>query len=473
MTARAGRTLSRIRSLTPKCVSLPLSEMAAGDRRLDAEVYLSDGFTVRRAIRHSELAVFPLGQLAQVWQPTRLKGIRVAPEHGVPFLAANQAFDIWPTPRKWLAPKRTPAISDRYVSPGWILVTCSGTVGNVIISYSAHAESVISHDLLRVQIEDDHSLRSYVYTFLRTRFGRTMMRGSHYGNVVRHLEVSHLEQIPVPIVDRLLGEMHRRIGAVFASRDEAYRLDMTARQRFADALSDQPEAPPEEGYAVHTSRLFHGRRRLEAFAHSPGAQRVARTYERNAESVARLGQIARAFVPARFRRIYGEHGTTYIDSGPVFKVNPELSKHLTSATRINFDAYMVQRGWLLMACSGQTYGINGQAILASRWHEGMVITQHVMRIVPTDTIRPGYLQTVLSHPSLGQPLVVSRAYGTSVPELAAEDIERLPIPRLAKQEEDEIADAAESASELRMKANEEENHAVLKLESELVDALGV
>lgn len=471
VTATPARSLPRTRSLTPQCVTLPLSEIAAGDRRLDAEVYLSDGFTVRRAIRASLLAVSPLGQLARIWQPSRLKGIRVDREHGAPFLAATQAFDIWPTPRKWLAPSKTPSIADRYVSPGWMLVTCSGTVGNVILTYSAHADMVISHDLLRVEIEDP-SLRNYVYTFLRTRFGRTMMQGTHYGNVIKHLEVSHLEQIPVPVLPRLRDEIHNRIGSVFTARDEAYRLDLAARLRFAEAMSDQPEVPPEGGYTVQASRLFQGRRRLEAFAHSPAAQLVARTYERNAESVARLGQIARAFVPGRFKRIYGEQGTTYLDSGPVFKVNPELSKFLTPATPIDFDAYMVKRGWLLMACSGQIYGINGQAILADRWHEGKVITQHIMRIVPEDSIRPGYLQTVLSHPTLGQPLVVSQAYGTSVPELAVEDIEGLPIPRLAVKQEEEIADAAERASELRMRANDEENEAVARLEGELVYELG-
>ena len=467
----AARSARPLPSLIPDCVTLPLSEVAKGDRRLDAEVYLSEGFTARRAIRRSGLPISALGQLARVWQPSRLKGIRVEPEHGVPFLAATQVFDIWPTPRKWLAPSKTPSIADRYVSPGWILVTCSGTVGNVILTYSAHADMVISHDLLRVEIEDP-SLRRYVYAFLRTRFGRAMMRGSHYGNVIKHLEVSHLEQIPVPVLARLGDEIHERTGDAFAAREEAYRLDMTARRRFADAMSDQPERLPEEGYAVRASRLFHGRRRLEAFAHSPGAQLVARTYERNAESVVRLGRIARAFLPPRFKRIYGERGTAYLDSGPVFKVNPELSKFLTPATPIDFDDYMVKRGWLLMARSGQIYGINGQAILADRWHEGKVITEHIIRIVPEDTIRPGYLQTVLSHPTLGQPLVVSQAYGTSVPELAAEDIERLPIPRLAVKQEEEIADAAERASELRMKADEEENEAVARLESELKKALG-
>ena len=73
MTATVARPLSRMRSLTPDCVTMLLSEIAAGDRRLEAEVYLSDGFTARRAIRSSELAVSPLGQLARIWQPTRLK----------------------------------------------------------------------------------------------------------------------------------------------------------------------------------------------------------------------------------------------------------------------------------------------------------------------------------------------------------------------------------------------------------------
>ena len=163
-----------------------------------------------------------------------------------------------------------------------------------------------------------------------------------------------------------------------------------------------------------------------------------------------------------------------MDSEPIFKINPGLAKLLTPATNIDFDAYMVRSGWLLMACSGQIYGINGQAILANGWHEGKVVTQHIMRIIPNgDKIRSGYLQAVLSHPTLGQPLVVSQAYGTSVPELAPGDIELLPIPRLTGQVEDKIADAAEQASELRMKADKDENGVVSKLEDELEKELGI
>ena len=458
---------------TPEYMALSVSRVLGGDRRLEASSYLSAGFKVRHAISRMGERFSPLGTLAKIWQPSRLKGILVKREQGAPFIAATQAFDIWPTPRKWIAPSRTPDLADRYVGPDWILVTCSGTVGDTIITYSAHTDLVVSHDLLRVEVEQPE-LRSYVYAFLRTWFGRAMMRGSHYGNIIKHLEVAHLKQLPIPIMERFLDETHEKVSEIFKARNAAYQLDIFSRAKFAERMQDLPEPASEVGYTILTSQFFGGRRRLEAYAHSPESRFLSQMHERNAQLVVALGSIADVAVPGRFKRIFGETGTTYLDSEPIFKINPEIGKFLTPATEVDLKSYMVQRGWLLMACSGQIYGLNGQTIIANDWHEGKVVTQHIMRIIPKPGgVRPGYLQTVLSHPTLGQPLVVSKAYGTSVPELAPEDISQLPIPRLAPEIEDEIANAAEKANELRRRAAEEENEVVAKLESELGKLLGI
>jgi hypothetical protein len=453
---------------------MPVSEIARGDRRLEAQVYLSPGFLIRRTIRQSGLKAPTLAELARkIWQPSRLKGIQVDAQHGVPFVTATQVFDIWPRPRKWLAPARTPQLADRYVEPGWVLITCSGTVGTAIVTYSAHAELVVSHDLLRVEFNEPE-LRSYAYTFLRTRFGRAMMQSSHYGNVIKHLEVSHLGQVPVPILEERLDEIHTQIADVFAARDEAYRLDMAARDELSRAMRDQPDMEDDEWYSVRATRLFARRRRLEAYAHGPDSRFVARVYQRNATATVPLRSLARVFQPGRFKRIYGDVGISYLDSEPIFKINPRLTKILTPATAINPCDYLVQKGWLLMARSGQIYGLNGQAILANESHHGKVVTEHIIRIVPDTTkIRPGYLQTLFSHPTLGRPLVVSQAYGTSVPELAPEDIERLPVPRLSSAVENLIASGAERASQLRRVADELENKVVSSLEAELEKELAI
>ena len=101
--------------IAPEFITLPVATVLGGSRRLEASSYLSDGFNVRQRIRHSADRFTLLGELAKVQQPSRLKAILVQPEHGVPVVTATQAFDMWPTPRKWLAPGKTPDLADRYV----------------------------------------------------------------------------------------------------------------------------------------------------------------------------------------------------------------------------------------------------------------------------------------------------------------------------------------------------------------------
>ncbi|HBJ85669.1 MAG TPA: hypothetical protein DDZ88_17695, partial [Verrucomicrobiales bacterium] len=73
---------------------------------MEAENYLSSGYGLRLAIEERAVGWQRLGQMARVTQPGRTKGILVAPEHGVPWLAATQIYDIRPIPRKWMAAEK-------------------------------------------------------------------------------------------------------------------------------------------------------------------------------------------------------------------------------------------------------------------------------------------------------------------------------------------------------------------------------
>lgn len=57
---------------------------------MEAENYLSSGYDLRLAIEERAAGWLRLGQMARVWQPSRLKGIQVSHETGTPFLAATQ-----------------------------------------------------------------------------------------------------------------------------------------------------------------------------------------------------------------------------------------------------------------------------------------------------------------------------------------------------------------------------------------------
>src|SRR5262249_9215405 len=126
------------------CGSFSVHELSQQERRFESEAYLTGGYAIRHAIQSSNVAYRRMVELADIWMPGRLKGIKVAPGSGKPFFAATQVFDIQPVARKWLAPSHTADLENRFVQRGWLLVTCSGNVGEAIIAYAPHEGVIIS-----------------------------------------------------------------------------------------------------------------------------------------------------------------------------------------------------------------------------------------------------------------------------------------------------------------------------------------
>jgi len=454
--------------------SMSVRALVAGERRLDSETYLTGGYGIRLQIETSS-DYTPMSELADIWQPNRLKGIGVASDQGVPFLTATQVFDIRPLARKWLAPNRTPHLARRLVEPGWILVTRSGSVGDTIVSYSPHLSLIVSDDLLRVQVRDPKYF-GYLYAFLRTRFGRTMLRASRYGSIIKHLEPEHLFDIPVPnIPDELCTSLNDSVRKVFTLREEAYSRVLAAEDLFAQQLGN-PRAINDGNttYTIRSSSMFSGRRRLDSYYYNRIAEDTSRSIVSTGKRCDLLANVTkRVFGVGRFKHVYSDHGIPYLDSEDLFKVNPELAKFIPEVTKKDASSYYVERNWLLMACSGQIYGLNGSVVLADTWHENKIVSNHVIRIIPrdgNDGIRPGYLQMVLGHPSLGRPLVCRLAFGSEVPEIASGDLAEFPVVRLDYGIEAEIAEHVEQASHLRMQADNEEN-ATAKFVEEYLETL--
>jgi type I restriction enzyme, S subunit len=197
-------------------------------------------------------------------------------------------------------------------------------------------------------------------------------------------------------------------------------------------------------------------RRLEGNYHNPIARAAEMAVSSNGRTTERLGNLVdRIFIPGRFKHIYGPEGLAYLDSAQILEVAPDVEKYVLSLNDEKRAGYLVDRGTLLLPCSGQLHGVIGNVVLAGQWHEHKVLTNHILRIVPKSrpTIRIGYLQAVLSHPRLGRTRVLRGTFGSSVPELSVWDIENMTVPRLNVAQEEEIADAMEEAAILSARAN--------------------
>jgi hypothetical protein len=468
-------------SLVPPIVwaSVSVSELAAGERRLEGETYLTGGYKVRHDIATCGLPTARMDTLAHIWQPPRLKGIDTTPAKGLPFLTATQVFDLRPSPRKWLVRHRTPRLSERYVQPDWILVTCSGSVGDAIVAYKPLEGMVISHDLLRVVVRDPGH-HGYLYAFLRSGYSRAMLRSTKYGSIVKHLEPEHLFDVPVPLPEQpMLYDLNARVDAVFRRRNEVNTLTREAEDLYEQAVgATLPAVSHETPHQVAASALFGRSRRLDGYHYNPVAQSIVDALHATGRPIMALGDpgiTARIFGVPRFKHIYKTSGIPYLDSEDLFKVIPEITKYIPEKAKKDAADYFVQRRWLLMACSGQIYGFNGTVILADTWHEEKIISNHAVRIVPSEekgAPRPGYLQIVLGHPKLGRPLVLRLAFGSEVPEIAPQDVATLPVVRLDSAEEAAIADRVERASTIRSEADAEEDAAVRVVEDWLRPHVG-
>ena len=438
--------------------SMRVHQFLSGDRRMEAETYLSRGFSLREAIETQPNGWKPFGDLARVEQPGRLKGILVSPEYGIPFLAATQVFDVRPIPRKFLALDKMETAKDCFVNDGTILVTRSGSVGRSTLAHAPHHGIVISDDLLRVSAKDNRDY-GWLYAYLHAPQVRAMTVGVQYGHIIKHLETSHLEALPIPTVDDVTAaDFSRRVAHILDLRNEGHRLTLEAESRFERALGPLRVIDwGDEGFTVKASKAFlGGHRRFDASVYNPGVIAIRRHLAKHGEGFTTIAEAGYdIWVPGRYKRVPAEDGVIYRDSADLLEVSPDLMKRFADCRFGDDFGGRVKSGWILIPSSGQVYGIIGTAILATEALDNQVVSNHVIRIAPKNEIRArvGYVVTALSHLLLGRPLVKALAFGSSVPEIDVDDLSKLELVRLKSAEESAIADLAEASAKARADAD--------------------
>lgn len=81
---------------------------------------------------------------------------------------------------------------------GYIVISDSGTLGRVSYVLNQHDGHVATNNLIRIVI-DDLNLRGYVFQFLKSDIGQSLMLKTAYGTNQEHLEPDVISEVPVPI----------------------------------------------------------------------------------------------------------------------------------------------------------------------------------------------------------------------------------------------------------------------------------
>lgn len=421
--------------------TVSLSEIIQRKGRLEASVYDIEGKHVREILKQCKWeikCICGIRGIAEAYHRPRFKRIFVE-KSDYPIFQPSQINEIYPKPDLYISKLTTTDIESLRVKRNQILLTCSGTIGNCTIVGKTLDNCIFSHDLIRITTKNETDT-GYLYAFLRTNTGRTLINTNNYGAVIDHIEPEHLENIPIPDPSPIIKhKIHELIMDSFRLRDESNFLIDKAEGLLISELKLLPidEIKPKyfnwkaalKNFSVKLSKVDN---RIDASYHVPIVNAIVSHLDKYAEEITTLSdnRISKEItLPGRFKRVYVEEGQGVVFFGgkQLFELNPSNKKYLSLIhhTKRIKEELTLKENMIMITCSGTI----GKVTIVPRHWENWTANQHILRVVPADDAIAGYIYAWLSS-KYGYELIKRFTYGSVVDEIDDNHASRIQIPLL-------------------------------------------
>lgn len=427
---------------TFKWNSISVNEIVDKEYRLEGARYASKARLVREELENCKWDVVQFGNkfIKDAYYLGRFKRIYVDKNRGIPFILPSQITDIYPKAVKFISPKTNIDIESTRVKRGQVLITRSGTIGNVSYVSKSLENQSLSDDVIRINIKEDYP--GFIYAYFKSPIGRLLIETNVYGAVIKHIEPDHLNSIPIPNPPtKLKKEIHRLVEASFRTRDESNNLMDEAHALLKEAM----ELPDFEilkseaklfeknarfqNYSVPLNQL---KNRIDGSYHVPIVRVIEKYLKQNSQEVATLddSRITKSIIlPGRFKRVYvrEENGVVFFGGKQLYHLDPANKKYLSSvhhAKRINEELKLYEN-MTLITCSGT---IGKVTIVPAHWTD-WAANQHIIRVVPANKDIAGYIYAWLSS-DYANPLITRFTYGAVVDEIDDSHVSQIKIPLL-------------------------------------------
>ena len=158
--------------------------------------------------------------------PGRFKRVYVDKEYGVRFLGGKELNQLDPSTEKYLSKKaHANQLKDSLgIKPYSLLTPARGSLGEVVFPPKHFIGWAISDNLMQILSFD--SICGYLYIFLNTEYGKTLIQRFTYGGVVDAIEPEHIKQVVIPLLKNKDVQNQINDFALQANqkRYEAYKL---------------------------------------------------------------------------------------------------------------------------------------------------------------------------------------------------------------------------------------------------------
>lgn len=468
----ASRSTKQRDHLASRSAGVRLSEVAGAGLRLEASAYALEA---RQAVAELHLCQHPLrpllgkaGVCREAHNGARFPRVYVAEANGVPFLSSSDIIGLRPERGNFLSRKHTPKLSQLLIKPWSVLVSRSGTIGNVSLASPRMEGWALSEHAIRINAPDQDTA-GFVAAFLRSRWGRAQLAGMTYGSVVQHIEPEHLLNVFVPDLPAI-----RRIaiGRAFVDaalkRDDANNKLDEADIQLRTALKLPPLPSPTHGPVTSTVRAAQWGKRLDAAFHNPTARWVEDQLQASGFSVVPLGDktltsAIKAVTKFRKRIYVPKGGIPLLSSKQLFQIDPIGVKCLAKgAHEGDLEEICLAENMVAITRSGTI----GRVQIVPKYMHGWANSEHTIRAVATSDEVSGYLYAWLSS-AYGQTLISRYSYGSVIVEIDRFMVAKIPVPILPEAKCKAISDLVLDANRLRDEAWSLEQDALKMLREEI------
>lgn len=393
--------------------------------RFDCTYHLSDGIHVRQMIDELPFPKKTCGEVSsRIFHAGRWKRVYVDnPNHGITLLGSSSMLKADLEDEKMVSLKYTDELEDKTLQAGWILISCSGTIGKTAYTNSRHAGKLASQHVIRLKPNDILG-GGYVYAFLSSKYGYIMLTQGTFGAVIQHIEPDNVSPIPIPVFPE---EFRNEV-------DGMIKKSARLREEAADALDQVHEIFNNEvlvklkptSSAVGIQNILSSRgKRFEASLYRDSAKSIVTAIETLFE-YRRIGDLTlNIYTEGIFKREYVPAGFPFLMGSDILRAIPTASKYISQRQAANKKELFVKPGWILMTCSGSV----GDVVYVDKQLASFIYTHDLIRIVPKDNRTQLYLFGFLSS-TIGKQLVNHYKYGSVIQHLESFHVADIPVPIL-------------------------------------------
>ncbi|MDZ7956069.1 restriction endonuclease subunit S [Nostoc sp. DedQUE09] len=361
------------------------------------------------------------------------------------------------------------------IQEGYTLITRSGTIGRMVYVRSDMAGMACTEHAMRVVPDVEKILPGYLYAYLSSKFGVTLVISGTYGSIIQGIEPQHLADLPVPRLSKdIQQKAHSLVDQAANNRVLASNLlaeaskDIIAHFQLNLPIPNYKYSSPSINYASSSSML----KRIDAYYYAKWNEDAYQEFSKlPPEQLACLGDItADLYIPNIFKRFYAEDprfGYAYLTGADIYVLAPTSNRYL-SKKLLDIDKLILHDGMILVQDSGQLGGLIGRPVAVGRYLDGFACTNNMVRIVPHSKIDQGYVFAVLNT-EYGIRLLTREATGSSIPHLDEKRIKKIQIPWTDSDTRELLGKKVLQAIDLRDEACDLENEARAIVENAIRD----